>query len=129
MAEKYKDIPAHTGWFFTPTTYRDAPSSQDPSKVRLPSPCVVCITGGGRGLGEAYGIAFAKAGATGIVLAARSSDELDSVAASIKAVSNVINVSTVRCDVTSERDVDHLAGVIQKDHGGRLDVLINNAGL
>lgn len=129
MAEKYKNIPAHLGFNFTSTTYNDAPDGLDPSKVRLPSPCVVCITGASRGLGEAHAIAFAKAGASDIVLAARSGDDLDAVAESIKAVSNKIRVSAVRCDVTSEADVAHLREVIQSTHGGRLDVLDNNAGL
>lgn len=40
-------------------------------KVTLPNPFVVVITGGGRGLREAYAVAYAQAGASGIVLAAR----------------------------------------------------------
>ena len=124
MADKYKNIPAHTGWFFTSTTYHDAPPELDPTKVRLPNPCVVCITGGGRGLGEAYAVAFAQAGASDVILSARSVNELETVASKLRNISKNVRVSTVSCDVTSEADVENLANVIRKDHGGRLDVLI-----
>ena len=127
MADKYTNIPAHMGWYFTSTHHKEPPRSLDPNLVTLPEPCVVCITGGGRGLGEEYAVAFAKAGASGIILAARSENELEAVASRLKTISSTIKVSTVRCDVTSEKDVDNLARVISDEHGGRCDALINNA--
>src|SRR5271170_2196243 len=127
MADKYLNIPAHTGFFFTETTYHDAPTKIDPAKVKLPLPCAVCITGGGRGLGEAYALAFAKAGASDIILTARSVNELEEVAGKVQDISDKVNVSVVTCDVSQEKDVLGLAETIKQKHG-RLDILINNAG-
>lgn len=121
-------FPAHTGWYFTEKTYRDgAPSKIDLAHTRLPPNTTVCITGGGRGLGESMALAFAKAGAGGIVICARSTHELNEVASKISAIDNTIKVSVVTCDVTDEESVKSLANTVEKEHG-RLDVLINNAG-
>ncbi len=73
-------------------------------------------------------IAYAQAGASDIVLAARTTTELDLVAARLHKISDSIKVSTVQCDVTSEADVLKLVEALNSAHGGRLDVLINNAG-
>lgn len=122
------NFPIHTGWYFTDKTYHEeAPTKLAPSFTRLPAKTTVCITGGGRGLGESVALAFAKAGARGIIICTRSTRELEEVAAKIIAINNTIKVSVVTCDVTSEESVKVLAGVIERDHG-RLDVLINNAG-
>jgi NAD(P)-dependent dehydrogenase (short-subunit alcohol dehydrogenase family) len=121
-------LPAHTGYYVTKTYHHEAPANTDPSNVKLPSPCTVLITGGGRGLGEATAYAFAKAGASDIILAARTTTELDTVAANLGKMSSNINVSTVRCDVTSEPDVLALAELLKTKHSSRLDVLVNNAG-
>src|SRR3954447_16044020 len=84
--------------------------------------------GGGRGLGEATAYALAKAGASDIILAARTTTELDTVAANLGKMSSNINVSTVRCDVTSEPDVLALTDLLKTKHSSHLDVLVNNAG-
>jgi NAD(P)-dependent dehydrogenase (short-subunit alcohol dehydrogenase family) len=121
-------IPAHTGYYVTKTQHHEAPANTDPSKVHLPNPCTVLITGGGRGLGEATAYAFAKAGASDIILAARTTTELDAVAANLRKMSSKINVSTIPCDVSSETDVLKLVDLVKSNHSSRLDVLINNAG-
>ena len=120
-------MPAHTGWYFTNQTYQQPPSKLDPSKVKLPKNTVVCITGAGRGLGESFALAYAKAGAAGIIICSRSTHELHAVSAKITAINPEIKVSVVACDVASEESVKELAAIIKKDHG-RLDILINNAG-
>jgi NAD(P)-dependent dehydrogenase (short-subunit alcohol dehydrogenase family) len=121
-------FPEHTGVYFTPTSYHlTANPKLDPSLVKLPPDTTVCITGGGRGLGEVMAIGFAKAGAKGLIICSRSTSELDDVAAKILAINKDIKVSVVKCDVTVESEVKDLASTIEKEHG-RLDVLINNAG-
>ena len=121
-------IPAHTGFYVTKTQHHEAPANTDPLKVKLPNPCTVLITGGGRGLGESMAYAYAKAGASDIVLAARTTTELDAVAANLRKMSDKINVSTAVCDVTSEPDVLALVDLLKTKHSSRLDVLVNNAG-
>jgi len=119
---------AHTGMFVTKTSHKTPSPALDPRNVTLPRPFVVVITGGGRGLGEAYAKAYAQAGASGIVLAARSENELQAVAETVKQINAETRVSTVKCDVTIESDVKNLEAAIKEEHGGRLDVLVNNAG-
>lgn len=125
---KFSQIPAWTGHAFTKTTYDSPPPKLDPRKVRLPQPFVVCITGAGRGLGEADAVAYAQAGASHIILAARSLEELKTVKSNVSEIDDSIAVSVVKCDVTSEADVACLKDAVERDCGGRLDVLVNNAG-
>ncbi len=74
------------------------------------------VTGASSGIGEATARRLAQAGFR-VVCAARRLDRLENLAAEIDGVA-------VRCDVTSPADVARLAEVV----GGRLDVLVNNAG-
>lgn len=126
MADKYPNLPAHIGMGFTPTTRHDAHPKMEPSKVKLPSPFVVLITGAGRGLGEAYAIAFAQAGASDIILISRTASQLESVAEKIKNVDARIKVSVLPCDVSDEKAVMSVEKAVREEHG-RLDILINNA--
>lgn len=86
---------------------------------------VVVVTGASSGIGAAVAAEFAKAGAH-LVLGARRKERLDSLAAEIEAQGG--RAIAITCDVTSEDDVVALfeAGLAAF---GRIDVLINNAGL
>ncbi|NMY49732.1 SDR family oxidoreductase [Pseudomonas sp. WS 5011] len=86
---------------------------------------VVIITGASSGLGEATARHLAEKGAR-VVLAARRKDKLDALVAElVKAGGQAVAYQT---DVTSQDDVKALIqGAI--DTFGRLDVLVNNAGL
>jgi 3-oxoacyl-[acyl-carrier protein] reductase len=78
------------------------------------------ITGGGRGIGEAIALQFAKAGAC-LALAARTRAELDQVARQCRAEG--AQVSTHLVDVSVREQVDELMTAV-----GRADVLVNCAG-
>lgn len=73
-------------------------------------------------------MAYAQTGASGVVLAARSQDELDGVARRVAGITPKTEVSVVKYDVTLTLDVENLAKAIREEHQGRLDVIVNNAG-
>lgn len=103
----------------------------DPLKLEfeMPSPRldgrVALVTGGGRGLGLGMALALAHAGAD-IALAARTKHELEEAAELVQAVgrhslvlpADVSDVSTVKAMVDAAAD-----------HFGRLDILVNAAGI
>lgn len=86
---------------------------------------VVLITGASYGFGEQFAYAFAKAGAD-LVLTARSTEALEQVGETCRA--SGAKVVVVAGDVSKESDVNQ---VIQQGIKilGRIDVLINNAGI
>ena len=85
----------------------------------------VLITGASYGLGEGFALAFARAGAD-LVLTARSGELLDGVADRCRADGAV--VTTVAGDVSVEADVERVVAAGVESHG-RIDVLVNNAGV
>ena len=86
---------------------------------------VVVITGASSGLGEATARHLAARGAA-VVLAARRTDRLEQIAADIRSAGGKVEV--VATDVTSRAQVQALIGTAVSVYG-RLDVLVNNAGL
>ena len=82
------------------------------------------ITGAGRGIGEGIATVLADAGAA-VVLAARRTDEVERVAAEIRATGG--RAIAVTTDVTDEAAVAALAQAAV-DEFGSLDTWVNNAG-
>ena len=86
---------------------------------------VAMVTGSAHGIGKAIAIALAEKGAN-IVLADTDTAGMQSVAKSITALG--VQAEAVPTDVTNEQQVDNLfAKTMQRF--GRVDVLVNNAGL
>ena len=86
---------------------------------------VVMITGASRGLGRALTLAFAEEGAN-LVINSRNSDSLDPV---VKEAEDAgAEVLAVAADVSVQADVERLVNAAV-DRFGRIDVLVNNAGL
>ena len=87
---------------------------------------VAVVTGGSRGLGRAIAQAFAEAGAD-VVIASRKLDACESAAAQI-AKSTGRRAIPVACHVGRWDDCDALIDATL-DEFGRIDVLVNNAGM
>lgn len=86
---------------------------------------VAIITGGGRGIGKAIAIAYAAEGAR-TVIAARSTEQLDEVAAEITDQDG--EVLAVPTDLRIRSDVENLVQQTVNKFG-RIDILVNNAGI
>ena len=86
---------------------------------------VACLTGGASGMGRSTGIVLAQAGAT-VVLADINEAGLQETARFIEDTGG--KVSTVRCDVTNEAEVEALVAKAVADHG-RIDIMGNIAGI
>lgn len=84
---------------------------------------VVVITGASSGLGEATARHLAQAGAK-LVLGARRLDRLQALAGELK----LGGAAAVRTDVTDRAQVKALVDAAVAAHG-RIDVILNNAGL
>jgi 3-oxoacyl-[acyl-carrier protein] reductase len=87
---------------------------------------VVLITGASTGIGAAAARAFAEVGAKVIVHYNASREAAEQVVAGIKGAGG--QAVAVGGDVTKEDDVKRIVAESLAAFGGRLDVLINNAG-
>jgi 2-deoxy-D-gluconate 3-dehydrogenase len=85
---------------------------------------VALVTGASRGIGRAIALAYAAAGAD-VAVVARSTDELESLAAEVEGRGRRALAAT--CDVTDREQID--AAVARAiETLGKVDVLVNNAG-
>ena len=87
---------------------------------------VAIITGSSRGIGKAAALALAAEGASVVVNYARSSGAADEVVAEITNAGG--SAIALQADVSQEDQVDALVKAT-KDKFGRIDVLVNNAGI
>jgi len=85
------------------------------------------ITGGGRGIGRAIAIAFAREGAS-VALAARTRDQIEKVATEIGDEFST-EAGAYECDVALFGDVERAFGLSLKKFGRAPDILVNNAGI
>jgi NADP-dependent 3-hydroxy acid dehydrogenase YdfG len=86
---------------------------------------VALVTGASSGIGEATALALAQRGAA-VAIVARRQDRLQSLASTIQAAGGTTTVITA--DVTSQEQA-HDAVVRTVSELGRLDTLVNNAGV
>ena len=112
---------------FTKNQHNDVTPAIDPSKVALSPGFTVCILGASRGIGASIAHAYARAGASTIILAARSTNSLETVAAKCKEIQSKALVHCVHCDVASDESVAALASLLKKICR-RLDVIVVNSG-
>ncbi|HEY9565483.1 MAG TPA: glucose 1-dehydrogenase [Nocardioides sp.] len=86
---------------------------------------VALITGGSRGLGREMALAFARAGAD-VVITSRKVDACEAVAAEVEEIGR--RALAVGCHVGRWADIDALVEAAYAGFG-RVDVLLNNAGM
>ena len=85
---------------------------------------VAIVTGAGRGIGAATAVGLAQAGAD-VVIAARTADQLATVAAAVEDAGR--RAVVVPADLS---DLDAVAALVEqaRDAFGRLDLVVNNVG-
>jgi len=83
------------------------------------------VTGASRGIGEGIARALAREGAS-VVLASRSGERLNAVAAEIRAAGGVATVQIT--DVCSPEQVEETVEATAREYGS-VDILVNNAGV
>jgi 3-oxoacyl-[acyl-carrier protein] reductase len=87
---------------------------------------VALVTGASRGIGRAIAMELARSGATVVVNYARSPEAAADVVASITAAGG--KAWSIQADVAVEEQVEAMVkAVLERE--GRLDVLVNNAGI
>jgi NAD(P)-dependent dehydrogenase (short-subunit alcohol dehydrogenase family) len=125
---QWSAFPRHYGLNFTKTYRTKAEGLTDPLNIKLPKPFVVLITGAGKGLGFNITLAYAQAGASGIIICSRTESDLESLTNQVKSLNPDCSVLSRVCDTTSNEQLATLAADV-KEEFGRLDVAIANAGI
>jgi NAD(P)-dependent dehydrogenase (short-subunit alcohol dehydrogenase family) len=85
------------------------------------------VTGGGRGIGRAIAIAFAREGAN-VVVAARTREQIESVSAEINGGQGA-EAFAVECDVAHLESVEGAFQRVHERFGRAAEILVNNAGI
>lgn len=88
---------------------------------------IALITGGGRGIGRAIALEFAREGAS-IAIAARTGTQVQQVAEEIRTQFKA-NALAVSCDVSSSASVAQMFASVVAHFGRGPDILVNNAGV
>ena len=87
----------------------------------------VLITGGTRGIGEAISREFAKKGYNLIINYINSKEKAEQLKAELEKIYN-IKVLTIQADLSDEKAIENMVD-IAIDKLGKVDVLVNNAGI
>ena len=101
------------------------PTSRDARELFDLTGRLAVVTGGTRGLGLAMVRAFASAGAE-VVVVSRKADACDEIVAALR--SEGLKAAGCACHVGHWEELEPLVDRIYDDHG-RVDVLVNNAGI
>ena len=86
---------------------------------------VALVTGASRGIGKAIAIALGKSGAV-VACLARNEEKLKETAAEITAAGGKASIHA--CDVTNSEAAQAAVDAVVEQHG-RLDIVVNNAGI
>jgi len=95
--------------------------------MRLKDSVTVITGAGSKGIGRAIAHAYAREGAV-VFICGRTMASLESAASEIKGKVPGARVTTAQVDITDAEQVDDFAQMVI-DECGRVDVLVNNAGI
>ncbi len=95
----------------------------DLSKFSLKGKTAI-VTGGGRGIGKAIALGFAKAGAK-VALTSRKMNDLEATAAEIKAFGG--EAFPIEAHLAKMEEISNMVNTVTGKFG-RIDILVNNAG-
>lgn len=84
---------------------------------------VAVVTGAARGIGATIAEVFARDGAQVVAV------DVESAAEDLAKVAEKVGGTALTLDVTAPDAVDKIAEHVRDHHGGKLDVLVNNAGI
>ena len=115
---------------YTETVHNDTYPAISPLAANLKGKSVF-ISGASKGIGKAIALSYARAGVSHIAIGARSnvaSVAAEAEAAAIAAKRPAPKILTISLDVTKQESVEAAAKEV-KVQFGRLDILINNAGI
>lgn len=87
---------------------------------------VALVTGGGRGIGRAISLGLAKNGAKVVIIVDVSLENADKVVKEIEGLGG--QASACKMDVSNHQEVNDTINKILDKHG-KIDILINNAGI
>ena len=123
-------LPPHTGVSFVQTSHHDTYPFITSKNSKLKGKHVL-ITGASKGCGRATALSFARAGASGIAVGARSS--LSALETEILSIAKEMGhppptVVVLKMDVEDKANLTSVAREVEEKFNGRLDILINNAG-
>jgi len=125
-------MPSHLGNKITNKLHTEPNASTDPSKVSLPEGYTVLITGAGKGIGQYIARAYAQAGASNIIITARTASDLEQGKSDLESIAktkgSTVVVRTLASDASKLETFQELRSIIEKEFDGRLDCLVNNAG-
>jgi NAD(P)-dependent dehydrogenase (short-subunit alcohol dehydrogenase family) len=83
------------------------------------------VTGGNQGLGQAFALGLARAGARVAIAGRRAEANAEAAAEAAEAG---IELVTITADITDDDQVAAMTEQARDAFGGRIDVLVNNAG-
>jgi len=88
---------------------------------------IALITGGGRGIGRAIALSFAREGAL-VAIASRTAEQVKQVAGEIEDYFQA-KVVALTCDVSDRPNVEQMFAEAQQALGAEINILVNNAGV